>query len=205
MPKRDQLIERLSEFVPENTAPELVDLIIHHHVHFKISRPRQTKLGDYRPPTPRHGHRISVNGDLNPYQFYLTALHEFAHLIAFEKYGTRIAPHGKEWKSTFGELLRRALGRHTFPQDIEQELQRYLQKPSASSCVDHDLVRVLLNYDEHQGMLLEDLPAKARFQVGRNPRIFLKGEKLRKRYRCLDEGNQKMYLISAIAEVVPVE
>lgn len=185
-------------------APEVVDLIIHHHVQFRISKPRQTKLGDYRPPTRVQGHRISVNGDLNPYQFYITTLHEFAHLIAFEKYGLRIAPHGKEWKTTFGELLRSALDRHTFPEDIEQELKRYLQKPSASSCVDHDLIRVLIKYDQHQSLLLEDLPPEARFRVGNNPRIFSKGEKLRKRYRCVDEGNKKAYLVSAIAEVVRV-
>lgn len=190
--------------MPENTAPGVVDLILRYQCQFRISKPRQTKLGDYRAPSRTHGHRISVNGDLNPYQFYITTLHEFAHLIAFEKYGARIAPHGQQWKDTFSDLLRNALNEHLFPDDIERELQRFLLKPSASSCVDHDMVRVLLKYDIHQSLLLEDLPGETRFRVGNNNRIFLKGDKLRKRYRCLDEGNGKMYLISAIAEVVEV-
>ena len=31
--------------------------------------------------------------------------HELAHLLAFEKYGRKISPHGEEWKSTFREML----------------------------------------------------------------------------------------------------
>ncbi len=198
--RKEELTRRLAPFVPEGTAVQVVDLIAHHKVRFRISRPRSSKLGDYRPPDRNSGHRISINGDLNPFGFYITTLHEFAHLIAFEKYGRRILPHGKEWKATFGDLLKQSLQQQIFPENIKIELERYLRSPSASSCADHGLSRAIRNFDEQPQIILEELPENARFSINGN-RVFQKGRKLRKRFRCLDEKNQRIYLISAIAEV----
>lgn len=202
--KKNDLVKRLQPFAPEGTAEEIVTLIAQYKVRFRISKPRQSKLGDYRHPGKSGGHRISVNGDLNPYSFYITTLHEFAHLIAFEKYGLRIAPHGKEWKQIFGQLLHRSLHNEVFPAKVARELERYLQSPSASSCADHGLSKALRDYDEHPTTLLEELPENACFSLN-GQRLFFKGQKLRKRYRCLDAQNKRMYLISAIAEVQLVD
>lgn len=198
--KKNDLALRLQPFVPEGTAEEIVSLIAKYKVRFKIARPRQSKLGDYRHPGKSGGHRISVNGDLNPYSFYITTLHEFAHLIAFEKHGPRIAPHGMEWKQIFGQLLHQSLQNEVFPANIGRELERYLKSPSASSCADHGLSKALREYDEHPTTLLEELPENACFSLN-GQRLFFKGPKLRKRYRCQDIQNNRMYLISAIAEV----
>jgi hypothetical protein len=35
----------------------------------------------------------------------MTLIHEIAHLVAFEKYGRNIKPHGQEWKHTFQQLM----------------------------------------------------------------------------------------------------
>ena len=70
-----------------------------------ISRPRKSKLGDFRPPRLGQIARITMNADLGPFQFLTTLTHEIAHLIAWEKHGRRAAPHGKEWKAIFRELL----------------------------------------------------------------------------------------------------
>lgn len=64
-------------------------------------------------------------------------------------------------------------------------------------------MRALRNYDEHPAVLLEELPEQSRFVINGN-RVFEKGALLRKRYRCLDVQNQRFYLISGIAEVVPL-
>lgn len=201
--KQQELANRLTPFLPGGTAQQVASLIARHKVRFRISKPRRSKLGDYRPPGPNGGHRISVNGDLNPFGFYITTLHEFGHLIAFEKYGMRIAPHGKEWKQVFGSLLHDALQQNVFPEEIHRELERYLQSPAASSCADHGLFRAVRLYDDQPVVLLEDLPENSRFAINGN-RIFQKGPKLRKRFRCLDEHNERMYLISAVAEVQPL-
>lgn len=198
--KLQHLANQLETFLPRGTSTELAALIIHHKVQFKVSRPRNSKLGDYRPPGPNGGHRISVNGDLNVYAFYITSLHEFAHLMAFEKYGLRIAPHGSEWKNIFGRLLNTSLQNNVFPANLRKEIVRYLQSPTASSCTDHALTRALRKYDDSTSQLLEELPEKSRFVINGN-RIFEKGPKVRKRYRCIDQQNQRIYLISAIAEV----
>ena len=61
------------------TAPYDFDL--------KITRPRKSKLGDFRPPKPGKRSSITMNEDLGPYQFLTTFVHELAHLIIWEKYG----------------------------------------------------------------------------------------------------------------------
>jgi predicted SprT family Zn-dependent metalloprotease len=47
---------------------------------------------------PDNSHQITINGTLEPQLFFFVLTHELAHLIAFEKYGRRISPHGQEWK-----------------------------------------------------------------------------------------------------------
>jgi SprT protein len=63
-------------------------------------------------------------------------------------------------------------------------------------------MRVLRSYDERtDSVLLEDLSERQEFLLGK--RTFKKGEKLRKRYRCEEVDSGKIYLVSAIAEVIP--
>ena len=72
-----------------------------------------------------------------------------------------------------------------FPKDIEAELLATLHDPGASSCAEESLMRVLRRYDpKAEGqMLVEEIPAHGLFKM-KDGRIFKKGEKLRKRYRC---------------------
>jgi len=198
--KKLEIARKLTPFVPEGTADEVANLIASYKVRFRISRPRNSKMGDYRAPFDGQGHRISVNGNLNPFAFYITTLHEFAHLITFEKFGHKILPHGDEWQNEFGLLLNKSLQNGVFPGDIAKALYATIHSPAASSCSDHHLVRVLKKYDQKNTLLLEEIPANARFAINGN-RIFVKGDKLRKRYRCLEEHSNRIFLVSAIAEV----
>jgi SprT protein len=198
--KKLEIARKLTPFVPDGTAEEVAQLIATYKVRFRISRPRNSKMGDYRAPYGGQGHRISVNGNLNPFAFYITTLHEFAHLITFEKYGHKILPHGAEWQREFGLLLHRSLQNEIFPGDIASALYATIHSPAASSCSDHHLVRILKKYDQKSTLLLEEIPANARFAIN-GSRIFVKGVKLRKRYRCLEEHSNRVFLVSAIAEV----
>jgi predicted SprT family Zn-dependent metalloprotease len=36
----------------------------------------------------------TVNSNLNKYKFLITLIHEISHLVAFEKFGRNIKPHG---------------------------------------------------------------------------------------------------------------
>src|SRR5690606_9575799 len=106
---------QLSVYIPEKAAPVIARWIDVYKIRLKISRRRSTKLGDYRPPQNGHMHRISVNGDLNPYAFLVTLVHEFAHLVTWNRHGPRVRAHGKEWKGVFRQMMQPFLDAGIFP------------------------------------------------------------------------------------------
>ena len=73
-------VKILERYLPADAAPLIGRWIDYFKCEFKISRNRNSKFGDYRPPHDGKGHRISVNFDLNPYAFLVITVHEFAHL-----------------------------------------------------------------------------------------------------------------------------
>ncbi len=190
----------LDEYLPPQTAEKVWTLIQQDQVQFRISKPRKSKLGDYRPPHGSKGHRISVNADLNRFSFLITVLHEFAHLYAWKKHRSTIKPHGDEWKKEFQEILNPYLDSNVFPSEIKRALVSYISNPAASSCADENLMRALSTYDHVQKTLVEDLPEGATFVLS-NGLMFTKGLKLRKRYKCLCITNKRWYYVSSTADV----
>ncbi len=206
MAKKEQPLHTLEEFLPPNTYDAVAHYLQHYKVHLTVARERKSILGDYRHRTGAKAHRISVNGNLNQYSFLITLIHELAHLLQFEQYGNRVLAHGAEWKSLFGGLLAQFVQKGVFPADIQKALQRSLIDASASSCADDVLLRVLKSYDARNGKLkmVEELPEKAHFKTG-DGRIFQKGERLRKRFKCVEVATKKLYLFSPVYEVEIVE
>lgn len=192
----------LANFLPPDTYDLVVHYLHHYKVYLTVTKERTSVLGDYRNAVPGKNHRITVNGNLNKYAFLITLLHELAHLLTFEKYGHKVASHGKEWKNIYGELLASFVHQNVFPADITQALRSSLHNPAASSCAEEDLMRVLRNYDVRKaGMyLIEELPHGAAF-LTKDGRIFKKGEKLRKRFRCIEIKTNITYLFSPVYEV----
>jgi SprT protein len=202
MPKNEAPLLALRSYLPEGSFDEVARYLNDHKVHLTVTRRRETILGDYRHAINEKTHRISVNGNLNKYAFLITLLHEMAHLFTHETYGHRVQAHGKEWKNEFSKILAQFLLKKVFPADIEKALLRTLQNPSASSCGDERLLRVLHGYDEKkEGIhLVEQLPEGALFSI-KGGRIFKKGEKMRKRYKCMEVKTGKLYLFSGMYEV----
>ena len=202
MPKQQVPLATLSDYLPENCSEAVLYYLQLHKVHLTVTRKRQSILGDYRNAHQGNAHRISVNGNLNKYSFLVTLLHELAHLFTFEKYGHRVQPHGAEWKQAFGGILQEFIAKKIFPNDIEQALRKSLNNPAASSCGDMQLLRVLRNYDAKKAdhYTVEQLPLGQKFIIKDN-RVFLKGEKLRTRYRCVEISTQKIYLFNGLYEV----
>lgn len=201
MPKKEAPISALQNFLPPNTYEPVLAYLHQYKVHLTVARERKSILGDYRHRTQGKAHRISVNGNLNRYSFLITLLHELAHLFAFEKFGNRIDPHGREWKHVFGELLARFIEHNVFPDDIKRSLLQSLHNPAASSCSDEDLLRVLKKYDEKEKHLIfvEAIPEGALFKT-HDGKIFRKGQKIRKRFKCEEVKTRKIYLFSAVYE-----
>lgn len=183
-----------------------MELLRSEPVQLRISRPRKTKFGDYRFPDKTGRHRISVNANLNPYAFLITLIHEMAHLKAFKDFDKTIKPHGSEWQSTFRKLSSPFIDAGIFPDDIKHHFINSLNKGSASSCTDVNLFRQLKVYDETPSHIvtLEELPIGAIFAIGKD-KIFRKGPKLRKRFKCLNLINKREYMVHPLAEVQLVE
>ncbi|MEO7263415.1 MAG: SprT-like domain-containing protein [Ferruginibacter sp.] len=192
----------LKDFVPEESFEDVMAYLNHYKVHLTIARQRQSILGDYRHAHEGKNHRISVNGNLNKYAFLITLLHELAHLFTYERYGHRVMAHGKEWKQEFSKILALFLTKKIFPPSIAETLLHSLKNPAASSCADEKLLRVLKQFDTAKEgfMLIEQLPAGSLFALKGN-RIFKKGEKIRKRYKCQESGTGKWFLFSPVYEV----
>lgn len=206
MSKKEHPLHALAAYLPENSFDKVAEYLHKYKVHLTITRQRQSVLGDYRNAINGKNHRISVNGNLNKFSFLITLIHELAHLLAFERFGNKIQSHGKEWKSIYKNLLADFVNNKIFPADIEQVLHQSMQNPAASSCAEDGLLRVLKKYDDKKEkvFLLEELPVKSLFKTS-DGRIFEKGEKLRKRYRCTEKNTGLTYLISPVYEVLPVK
>ncbi len=193
--------EILAEHLPERVVNTVYNWVIRYKVHLKITRSRSTKLGDYRPPDPRKPyHRITVNHDLNPYAFFITFVHELAHLLTYKQYGRRVKAHGREWKSNYRRLLEPFLEKNVFPDNLQPVVFQHLQDIKASSHADVELTRTLMLFDEKQQTLVEDLLPGDRF-VFQGYRKFEVITKLRKRYKCLELSTQRVFLFQPLTPV----
>ncbi len=202
MSKSQAPLQSLIDFLPEGAYPMVEPYLLHYKVHLTITRSRSSVLGDYRNAHSGKAHRISVNGNLNPYAFLVTLLHELAHLITFIRLGHRVEAHGREWKQQFSELLKHFIGASFFPKDIKIQLEQSLTNPAASSCADVNLMRVLRKYDpvKEGHCLVEELSIGAKFEIKGN-RIFECGERVRKRIKATEVSTGKIYLFSPVYEV----
>lgn len=205
MAKKEVPVNHLQNYLPPGTGDAVLAYLHQYKVHLTVSKERKSILGDYHHRTSHSNHRISVNGNLNHYSFLITLLHELAHLLTFEEYSNRVQAHGKEWKTIYGQMLRQFVQHKIFPGDIEKELMQSLKNPAASSCAEDGLLRVLRKYDDKEShhRLIEELVTNSLFRTS-DGRVFQKGEKLRKRFKCKEVKTGKLYLFSPVYEVIVV-
>ena len=202
MSKAEHPLHTLEQFLPANSFGLVAEYLNRYKVHLTITRQRLSVLGDYRNAVHGKNHRITINGNLNSFAFLIKLLHELAHLLAFEQFGNRIYAHGSEWKQVYSRLLDDFVRIKIFPDDIRAALLQSMKNPAASSCAEEGLTRVLRKYDKAgtNACLLEELPRGSFFKT-HDGRIFQKGEKLRKRFRCSEKDTGAIYLFSPLYEV----
>ena len=191
----------LQKYLPEHAVANCFELIKANHVHLKIVNERQTRHGDYRKDTQGF-HLITVNSSLNKYRFLITLIHEIAHLVAFEKYGRMIKPHGEEWKTTFQRLMVPFIRPEIFPNQLLPLLARHFRNPKASSDTDAKLAIALKVFDEKETdkNYIFEIPMGSTFRIP-NGKIFKKIALRVKRYECLEVSSGRMYLFQPNAEV----
>ncbi|MBP6040345.1 MAG: SprT-like domain-containing protein [Flavobacterium sp.] len=192
--------DTLARYLPEHAVQAVFELIVSNQVHLKIVNERQTRHGDYRRAL-NGKHEITVNASLNKYKFLITLIHEIAHLVAFEKFGSNIKPHGDEWKITFQRLMVPFIRPEIFPQHLLPLLARHFRNPSASSDTDTTLSLALKQFDqENDKNYVFEIPYGSVFRIS-NGKIFKKIAVRTKRFECMEISTGKTYLFNPNAEV----
>lgn len=203
MAANEHPLQELARFLPAGSFEKVVEYLQHYKVHLTVAKSRKSVLGDYRHAHQGNNHRISVNGNLNAYEFLITLLHELAHLLTYEQYKNRVDPHGKEWKSLYSRLLIDFVGFGIFPPEIVKALQKSIISPAATANGETDLLLVLRKYNSSNKegfQFLSALPINTIFML-ENGKIFKKGPLRRKRYACIELKTGLQYTVSAITEV----
>jgi hypothetical protein len=194
------LNDTLARYIPEHAVRSVFELIVSNQVHLKIVNERQTRHGDYRKAL-NGKHEITVNASLNQYKFLITLIHEISHLVAFEKFGRNIKPHGNEWKITFQRLMIPFIRPEIFPQHLLPLLARHFRNPSASSDTDTTLSLALKQFDQKNDKnYVFEIPYGSVFRIS-NGKIFKKIAVRTKRFECLEISTGKTYLFNPNAEV----
>ncbi|MEN9875049.1 MAG: hypothetical protein RLZZ529_46 [Bacteroidota bacterium] len=192
--------DTLARYIPEHAVKPIFELIVANQVHLKIVNERQTRHGDYRRAL-NGKHEITVNASLNRYKFLITLIHEIAHLVAFEKFGRNIKPHGEEWKITFQRLMVPFIRPEIFPQHLLPLLARHFRNPSASSDTDTTLSLALKQFDQPTDKnYVFEIPYGSVFRIS-NGKIFKKIAVRTKRFECVEISSGKTYLFNPNAEV----
>ncbi|SFB18950.1 SprT-like family protein [Flavobacterium swingsii] len=190
----------LEKYIPEHSVEPVFELIKINQVHLKIVNERVTRHGDYRKGLSGK-HEITVNTSLNKYRFLMTLIHEISHLVAFEKYGRNIKPHGDEWKLTFQRLMVPFIRPEIFPSQLLPLLARHFRNPKASSDTDATLSLALKQFDpENDKNYIFEIPYGSVFRI-HNGKIFKKVALRLKRYECLEVNSGRTYLFNPNAEV----
>lgn len=190
-------ISNLEKFLPQNTLPYLKKWFGNHVIHIKITRGRNSKLGDYR-KMPDQSHQITINSTLPPQLFFFVLTHELAHLIAFADNGHRISAHGQEWKNTFRTMLHDSLP--IYADDLKLVILNFAKSPKANFMSSPELVKYFHIEDyEDETSYIEDLAPGDLF-IYRKDRYQLE-EKRKKNYLCTNLANTKKYIFRPLARV----
>lgn len=186
--------------MPEHSVDAVFELIKTYRIHFKIVNERVTRHGDYR-KNHDGSHQITVNANLNKYRFLMTTIHEIAHLVAFQKYGRLIKPHGTEWKHTFRLLMLPFINPTVFPNEVLPVLAKHFRNPTASSDTDAILSMLLKKFDPPSDKIfIDEIPLGSFFRTP-NGKIFKKGKLRVKLFECTDIKNNRIYLFKPNAQV----
>ncbi len=173
---------------------------------------------------------ITVNGDLHPVEFMVTLAHELAHFDVYRHYGRSrsIKPHGAEWKQVFRQYIAGMIedslgneGSREFRESgeagiakvvtgdylgdaVRRALERcYFGRERIASTPCGELKRALSDGRSGDLIRVEDLLEGQVFEI-RNGRRFVKGPKLRTRYRCKEFGTKRIYTVHGLAEVTEI-
>lgn len=190
-------IQSLEKYLPQNTLLYLKKWFSSHYIYIKVTKNRNSKLGDYR-KLRDNSHEITINSTLAPQLFFFVLTHELAHLIAFEKFGRKIAPHGTEWKHTFREMLLESID--VYEEDLKPVIIKFSRSPKANFMASPDLVKYfhIENQDDDE-VYIEKLSKGENF-IYRDEKYLLEGL-IKKNYLCMNLATGRKYSFKPLARV----
>lgn len=194
------------QFLPPPAVAYARQLWEQHQFQFRISKPRRTRLGDFK-ALPDGTLHITVNADLNPYAFLLTYVHEVAHAVVYRqtqaaKRRSKPKPHGSQWQMMFQQLMQPLLTKTIYPPEILDPLRDYMRQPAATSYAHPALMNALRQADPKPTghILLHNVPEGQPFTFAK--KTFVRGTFRRTRIVCKEVESGKSYTILAHALVI---
>ena len=197
--------DSLIQYVPAGAVVYCGQLHRQFGFRLKITKPRRTRLGDFRVLPTGHT-QITVNADLSPEGFLITYVHEVAHAAVHAHQRKlirprKLTPHGPVWQNTFRELMQPILNEAVFSKAVLTPLVAYLQKPAATTAGCSALMnalRLTAPQPDHRPTV-GDLPDGAVFGLAK--KTLVKGTLRRTRFVCKEVSTGELYLVSAQAYV----
>ncbi|MGI6319620.1 MAG: hypothetical protein ACOXZK_01330 [Bacteroidales bacterium] len=199
----------LEEYTTKKIASYIADVVAKGSFQFKIAAHRVSKLGDFSPKQGnRNYHRISVNGSLNPYAFFITFIHELAHLKVWDKYQNKVKSHGDEWKNEYAKLLIPLINKNYFPSDISSALISHVNNIKSATQYDTVLSQTLDKYNENPASEDDESIYITNLKIGdvfvfRGRKFCIKEQK-RKLIYCETIPKSRIYAFNPIAKVKPI-
>lgn len=191
----------LESLLPEGAYVWIMPMLSNSRVTLKLTARRGQRLGSYQ--RDHSGNQtILLNILQDPYSLFITFLHEIAHMQVRMVCKGRPQPHGLEWKQAFSRLLIEASALPSLPDDIRGLMVQMAKSPKSRQFSSETAGQVLIRYSMHPGheVLLCDLPEGARFQTP-DGKTFVKGERIRTRYKCQKAGTTSWWLIGGSVPV----
>jgi SprT protein len=199
------LMDALRKYVPDAALEMCCELVMYYKLNLHIEVERKGRYGDYH-PTMGGGNRITVNHNLNHYEFLITFIHELAHHTTYLKFGNKVDHHGKEWKAEFKQNMMPFLTDEIFPNDIKFALIGHMRNPKYSHSADVKLLKVLMGYDKTKNYTtLDEIREGALFKMPGKSKIILKKlDTLRTFTNCLAVATGRRYQVHTLAKIIPL-
>lgn len=203
-PARDDWFMGLAPFLPAGSLEVIGEWLRVDNLSIKLTSGRGQRLGAYKREASGM-QTILLNRNQDPYSFLITLVHEIAHMQARKLYGRHVQPHGLEWKQTYSRLIIKAAAIPSLPADICAMMAEIARSPESRHYGKISVSKVLLKYSTkaEPGELLCDIPPGTRFRMP-DGKVYIKGEKIRTRYRCKLDGASSVWLISGAVPVLRV-
>ena len=189
------------KYLREDAVAFVIELQQKEPFNLRITKPRNSKHGDYKfHPRGKELATISVNGNLNEQAFLFTFLHEFAHHLSVLNHGHKVQAHGKEWKGNFATLLKEAISKNLFDEDISSAILGEINHLKATTMGNRAIYRLLhKNEMENSTSHIEELSPGDHFRF--RDRLFVVEKKRRTRYLCTEKSSGRQFLFQGFTAI----